>query len=36
MGEDIVTHSNPPPEPFAHVGAEATTDDAQLAAFEAV
>jgi hypothetical protein len=29
-----VTRSNPPPEPFAHASAKATTDDAQLAAFE--
>jgi hypothetical protein len=30
-----VTGSNPPPEPLAHVGARATTDDADLRAFEA-
>lgn len=29
-----MTRSNPLPEPFAHVNAQATTDDAQLAAFE--
>ena len=27
--------SSPPPEPFVHVGAGATTDDAELRAFEA-
>lgn len=30
-----MTHSNPPTKPVAHLGAETTSDDAQLRAFEA-